>query len=251
MEDYRTSLRPLTVAYSMVATHFRRPASPPDAVNNEVRNAFDHLSIALDAPDAAGLLTNARQALWHLLIARCNLLRRSSDIVRSALEASLRRVVSQGGTPDPRIAGAVEACAAQAQALNDELGRSEHPLPINDPVGNLRKMVALNTLLNSYLNVYRDAEARGLAAPTLRSPAVTPFTDEQARVAVNLRQQYDAWMGTERRLAAMPHAMGWRTVAGTRNSGGKRRRNCRRRAPVRAPRPRQRCWRPTRQRRLN
>jgi hypothetical protein len=214
MEDYRTSLRPLTIAYSIIATHFRRPASLPDPVNNEVRNAFDHLSMALEAADTTVLLTNARQALWHLLIARCNLLRRSSDIVRSALEASLRRVVSQGGTPDPRIAAVVQTCAEKTRALNEELGRSEHPLPIGDPAGNLRKMVALNTLLDSYLNVYRDAEARGLAAAALRSPAVTRFTDEQVRVAVNLRQQYDAWIGIERGLAALPHALGWRTVDG-------------------------------------
>lgn len=215
MEDYRTSLRPHTIAYSIIATHFRRPATLPDAVNNQVRNAFDHLALALAATDPAELRTNARQAMWHLLIARCNLLRRSSDIVRVALEASLHRVVSQGGTPDPRIAADMQACAEQARALNEELRSAEHPLPLADTDGNLRKMVALTNLLDRYLKIYRDAEARGLASPTLRQPAVTPFTDEQVRVAVNLRQQYDAWMGIERRLLALPYALEWRTADGT------------------------------------
>jgi hypothetical protein len=214
MEDYRTSLRPVTVAYSVIASHFRRSPTLPDTVNNEVRNAFDHLATALGS-NVEAAATNARQAVWHLLIARCNLLRQASDIVRSALETALRQLVSQGGTPDTRIAAIMQACAERAQALHEEMGRSEHPLPIGDPDGNLRKMAALNTQLDSYLAIYRDAEARGLASPMLRPPPVTPFSDEQVRVAVNLRQQYDAWIGIERRLAAMPHDMRWQTVDGT------------------------------------
>ncbi len=34
---------------------------------------------------------------------------------------------------------------------------------------------------------------------------IVPFSDEQARVLINLEQQYDVWMDAERRLNAMPY----------------------------------------------
>jgi len=215
MEDYRASLRPLTITYSIIAARFGRPANIPDVVNNEVRNAWDHLATALESDDLDTVGSNARQAVWHLLIARCDLLRLSSDIVRSALETTLRHLARQGTTADPRVVTAMRVRAEQARALQEEMGRSDHPLPITDPEGNRRKMVALNTLLNDYLEIYRDSEGLGLASPLLRPPTVTSFTDEQVRATVNLRQQYDAWIGIERRLLALAYAMQWQAADGT------------------------------------
>lgn len=46
-------------------------------------------------------------------------------------------------------------------------------------------------------------------------PAVIqPFSDEQARIAVNLYQQYEVWMEAERALAAMPYNLVRKSVNG-------------------------------------
>lgn len=43
---------------------------------------------------------------------------------------------------------------------------------------------------------------------------VRPFSDEQARVLVNLHQQYEVWMEAEQTLAAMPYNLVHKTVNG-------------------------------------
>ncbi|MGE6696288.1 GSU2403 family nucleotidyltransferase fold protein [Hyphomonas sp. NPDC076900] len=44
--------------------------------------------------------------------------------------------------------------------------------------------------------------------------AVKPFSDEQLRTLINLRQRYDVWMEAERRLADMPYDLRRKTVDG-------------------------------------
>lgn len=44
--------------------------------------------------------------------------------------------------------------------------------------------------------------------------AIRPFTDEQARLLVNLRQRYEVWMGAEQQLTAMPYDLRRKTVSG-------------------------------------
>jgi hypothetical protein len=44
--------------------------------------------------------------------------------------------------------------------------------------------------------------------------AVKPFSDEQLRTLINLRQRYEVWMDAERRLAAMPYDLRRKTVSG-------------------------------------
>lgn len=46
------------------------------------------------------------------------------------------------------------------------------------------------------------------------STTMLPFTDEQLRVAANLEQHYDTWMGTQQALFALPYGMQWKTVSG-------------------------------------
>lgn len=46
------------------------------------------------------------------------------------------------------------------------------------------------------------------------SPSVTPFSDEQSRLLVNLAQHYEAWIAAERAIGAMPYGMRWKTSAG-------------------------------------
>lgn len=43
---------------------------------------------------------------------------------------------------------------------------------------------------------------------------VTEFSDEQARLLVNLAQHFEAWIEAERDLAAMPYGMRWKRSAG-------------------------------------
>jgi len=43
---------------------------------------------------------------------------------------------------------------------------------------------------------------------------VIPFSDEQARVLINLQQQYDVWMDAERNLAALPYDLRRKEVDG-------------------------------------
>lgn len=43
---------------------------------------------------------------------------------------------------------------------------------------------------------------------------VTPFSDEQSRLLVNLEQQYEVWIEAERGLRTIPYAMRWKTSAG-------------------------------------
>lgn len=45
-------------------------------------------------------------------------------------------------------------------------------------------------------------------------PAIRPFTAEQARLLVNLRQRYEAWMEADRARAAMPYDLRRKTVSG-------------------------------------
>lgn len=44
--------------------------------------------------------------------------------------------------------------------------------------------------------------------------AVKPFTDEQLRTLINLRQRYEVWMEAERALARMPYDLRIKTVSG-------------------------------------
>lgn len=44
--------------------------------------------------------------------------------------------------------------------------------------------------------------------------SVTPFSDEQMRVLVNLEQRYAAWIHTERVVRTLPYGMRWKTSAG-------------------------------------
>lgn len=46
------------------------------------------------------------------------------------------------------------------------------------------------------------------------SGRIQPFTDEQLRVSVNLRQTYEVWMDAERSSARLPYGMSWKTVSG-------------------------------------
>jgi hypothetical protein len=43
---------------------------------------------------------------------------------------------------------------------------------------------------------------------------VKPFSDEQARLLVNLRQRYEVWMAVEQELATMPYDLRRKTVSG-------------------------------------
>jgi hypothetical protein len=45
-------------------------------------------------------------------------------------------------------------------------------------------------------------------------PVVKPFSDEQARTLVNLRQRYEAWIEAERALAALPYDLRRKEIAG-------------------------------------
>jgi len=44
--------------------------------------------------------------------------------------------------------------------------------------------------------------------------AVKPFSDEQLRTLINLRQRYEVWMDAEQNLAAMPYDLRRKTVSG-------------------------------------
>lgn len=46
------------------------------------------------------------------------------------------------------------------------------------------------------------------------SSNVLAFTDEQARVLVNLEQQYDVWSDARRQYANLPYGMTWKNVSG-------------------------------------
>lgn len=45
-------------------------------------------------------------------------------------------------------------------------------------------------------------------------PSITPFSDEQSRLIVNLRMRYDGWMVAERELAALPYDLRRKHVNG-------------------------------------
>lgn len=45
-------------------------------------------------------------------------------------------------------------------------------------------------------------------------PRVRPFSDEQSRLLVNLRQRYETWIAAERDLAALPYDLRRKTVSG-------------------------------------
>jgi hypothetical protein len=45
-------------------------------------------------------------------------------------------------------------------------------------------------------------------------PVFRPFSDEQSRLLVNLRQRYEVWMAAEQALAAMPYDLRRKTVSG-------------------------------------
>ena len=45
-------------------------------------------------------------------------------------------------------------------------------------------------------------------------PLIRPFSDEQSRLLVNLRQRYEVWRDAERELAAMPYDLRRKTVNG-------------------------------------
>ncbi|WP_232495825.1 GSU2403 family nucleotidyltransferase fold protein [Novosphingobium kaempferiae] len=45
-------------------------------------------------------------------------------------------------------------------------------------------------------------------------PMVRPFSDEQSRLLVNLRQRYEVWADAERALAALPYDLRRKTVSG-------------------------------------
>jgi len=45
-------------------------------------------------------------------------------------------------------------------------------------------------------------------------PVVTPFSDEQTRTLVNLRQRYETWIAAERTLAALPYDLRRKEIGG-------------------------------------
>ncbi|WP_324699163.1 GSU2403 family nucleotidyltransferase fold protein [Novosphingobium sp. RL4] len=45
-------------------------------------------------------------------------------------------------------------------------------------------------------------------------PRIRPFSDEQSRLLVNLRQRYEVWIDAERDLAALPYDLRRKTVSG-------------------------------------
>ena len=45
-------------------------------------------------------------------------------------------------------------------------------------------------------------------------PAIQPFSDEQNRLLVNMRQRYEVWMAAEQELAALPYDLRKKTVSG-------------------------------------
>lgn len=45
-------------------------------------------------------------------------------------------------------------------------------------------------------------------------PTVRPFSDEQSRLLVNLRQRYEVWIAAEQELAALPYDLRRKTVSG-------------------------------------
>ena len=45
-------------------------------------------------------------------------------------------------------------------------------------------------------------------------PDFRPFSDEQSRLLVNLRQRYDAWLAIERERAALPYDLRRKSVGG-------------------------------------
>lgn len=45
-------------------------------------------------------------------------------------------------------------------------------------------------------------------------PVVIPYSDEQARALVNLRQRYEVWIGAEQVLAQLPYDLRRKEVAG-------------------------------------
>lgn len=45
-------------------------------------------------------------------------------------------------------------------------------------------------------------------------PAIQPFTDEQARTLVNLRQRYEVWIEAEQALFALPYDLRRKSVGG-------------------------------------
>ncbi len=44
---------------------------------------------------------------------------------------------------------------------------------------------------------------------------IRPFSDEQSRLLVNLRQRYETWMAVEQELAAMPYDLRRKTISGS------------------------------------
>lgn len=46
------------------------------------------------------------------------------------------------------------------------------------------------------------------------SAELIPFSDEETRVLVNLEQQYEVWIESERALAILPYNLKWKTVQG-------------------------------------
>lgn len=44
---------------------------------------------------------------------------------------------------------------------------------------------------------------------------IIPFTDEQARAAINLEQHYDTWMAAERELRQLPYGLRWAERSGS------------------------------------
>ncbi len=45
-------------------------------------------------------------------------------------------------------------------------------------------------------------------------PSIKPFSDEQSRLLVNLRQRYETWLSAERQLAALPYDLRRKSVGG-------------------------------------
>jgi hypothetical protein len=218
MDEYRTALRPVVEIYSTIARKFGRPESVPDVVNNDVRIAWDHLAAALAQEDAQAVAGSVRKALWHLVVARGDLLQLCIEIVRSDLDAMINSIVARDSTIDPRINEAVQANSQRLISVRNAMLQGEHPLPIDDPDGNGWKLRELNTVLRDYLELFGTTERlnegsiRGAVSALRR--VVLPFSEEQLRVTANLHQQYDVWIGAERLLAAFPFRMEWRNVGG-------------------------------------
>ncbi len=207
MEEYRTSVRPLTVLYARIARRFGLPETVPGLVNNAVRVAFDHLSEVLAGDEPAQFTPGGQDAMWHLLLARCDLLMMCVDTVRNGVEAMAASV-------DEHTAETLKLNAQRAYSLREKMRRSETPLHPDDPIGNTAIATELTGLLADYLELFGRMETFRGQQHTDAPRTVTPFSDEQSRTAINLRQHYDNFVAGNRQARSTPFDLRWESMDG-------------------------------------